>query len=492
MTTLTVTCPVTGSHIGDVPAHSPAATRDAFSRARLAQQSWSTTPVSQRKQIMLRLHDLLLERQAEFLDIIQDETGKNRGSAFDEVLDVAVTARHYAHAAPRLLRPRQVRGAVPLLTRTHVERAPVGVVGIIAPWNYPLSLALSDAIPALLAGNAVVLKPDEKTPFTALLAADLLAEAGLPDDVLQVLTGTGPVVGDTIARECDYLMFTGSTAVGRELGAIAGQRLIGFSAELGGKNPLIVLPSADVARTARGAVAACFANSGQLCISIERIYVHRDIADDFIPAFVEATEAMRIGPGHEWSTDMGSLISPEHRLQVEELVSDALSRGATLLTGGRALDELGPAFYSPTILTDVPTDAHLFGEETFGPVVALTIVDSVDEAVARANESPYGLNASVWGDVAEARRVASRLKVGTVNINEGFAAAWASLDAPMGGWGQSGVGRRHGDSGLLKYTEARTVAVQRGVALSGSSGVPRERYAQVVSTALRYGRALLR
>lgn len=492
MTTLTVTCPATGSHLGDVPAHSPAATRDAFARARLAQQTWSTTPVAERKQIMLRLHDLLLERQAEFLDIIQDETGKNRGSAFDEILDVAVTARHYAHAAPRLLRPRRVRGAVPVLTRTHVERAPVGVVGIISPWNYPLSLALSDALPALLAGNAVVLKPDEKTPFTALRAAALLEEAGLPPNVLQVLTGTGPVVGATLAEECDYLMFTGSTAVGRELGAVAGKRLIGFSAELGGKNPLIVLPSADVERTARGAVAACFTNSGQLCISIERIYVHRDVADAFLPAFIEATEAMRIGPGREWTTDMGSLISAEHRLRVTELVDDALSRGATLLAGGRALEELGPAFYSPTILSDVPSDAGLFDEETFGPVVAVEIVDTVDEAVARANESHYGLNASVWGAADEARRVASRLQVGTVNVNEGFAAAWASLDAPMGGWGQSGVGRRHGDVGLLKYTEERSVAVQRMVPLSGSTGVPRERYAQAVSTALRYGRVLLR
>lgn len=492
MPTLTVTSPVTGFHIGDVPLHSSADTSDAFSRARLVQPAWAATPVAQRKKIMLRLHDLLLERQAEFLDIIQDETGKNRASAFDEILDVAVTARHYAHAAARLLKPRRTRGAVPVLTRTHVERAPKGVVGIISPWNYPLALALSDAIPALLAGNAVVLKPDEKTPHTALRALALLEEAGLPRDVMQVLTGRGAVTGQAVAQECDYLMFTGSTAVGRRLGATAGERLIGFSAELGGKNPLIVAPDADVARAARGAVTACFSNSGQLCISIERIYVHRAVADAFLTAFIAETGAMRIGGGREWTVDMGSLISVEHKDRVASLVRDAVSRGATVLAGGRELTDLGPAFYSPTILTDVPSDAELFGEESFGPVVAVQVVDSIDEAVLLANESPYGLNASVWGAGPTARKIASRLHTGTVNINEGFAAAWGSLDAPMGGWKQSGVGRRHGDVGLLKYTEERTVAVQRTLPLSGPATMPREQYAQVMSKALRYGRVVLR
>lgn len=492
MTTLTVTSPVTGSRIGDVPAHTAADTSDAFARARTAQPAWAATPVAQRKKIMLRMHDLILERQAEILDVIQDETGKNRASAFDEILDIAVTARHYAHAAARLLKPRRTRGAVPVLTRTHVERAPKGVVGIISPWNYPLSLALSDAIPALLAGNAVVLKPDEKTPFTALRAVELLREAGLPRDVMQVVTGEGAVTGQAVAQECDYLMFTGSTPVGRKLGAVAGERLIGYSAELGGKNPLIVAPDADIPHAVRGAINACFSNSGQLCISIERIFVHADIADDFLTGFIAATEAMRIGGGRDWTVDMGSLISEEHKLRVAALVDDAVSRGATILTGGRELDELGPAFYAPTILTDVPSDAELFAEETFGPVVTVQVVDSLDEAVARANESDYGLNASVWGAGSTARKIASRLQTGTVNVNDGFAAAWGSLDAPMGGWKQSGVGRRHGEVGLLKYTEERTVAAQRGLSLRGPADMPREQYAQVMSKALRYGRVVLR
>ena len=346
---------------------------------------------------------------------------------------------------------------------------------------------MSDAIPALLAGNTVVLKPDEKTTRTAVAALEILREAGLPEDVMQVLPGTGEVVGQAIARECDYLMFTGSTPVGRQLGAIAGERLIGFSAELGGKNPLLIAPDADIPRAVQGARQACFTNSGQLCISIERIYVHAEVADVFLPAFLQAVGAMRVAGGREWSTDMGSLISPEHLARVSSLVDDAVARGATVLTGGHALPELGPTFYAPTVLTDVPEDAELLRSEVFGPVVAVEVVGSIDEAVARANDSELGLNASVWAAPATGRKIASRLEFGTVNINDGFAAAWASLDAPMGGWKASGMGRRHADEGLLKYTEARTVAEQR-LASPGGSGGSRE----LVTTALKLGKRVLR
>ena len=456
-----------------------------FLAARHAQSQWSATPVADRKAIMLAFHDLVLERQAELLDIIQEETGKSRADAFNEVMDVAITARHYAYRAARLLRPRRAKGALPVLTGTHVERAPKGVVGIIAPWNYPLSLAVSDAIPALLAGNAVVLKPDEKTTGAARLAAALLAEAGLPTDVLQILEG-GADAGQRVVAECDYLMFTGSTAVGRKLAAQAGERLIGFSAELGGKNPLIVLPSADPAQAARGAVGACFSNTGQLCISVERIFVHESVADEFTAEFVAATEALRLGQA--WTDDVGRLISQEHLGRVSEMVTTAVSQGARVLTGGTHEG----LYYAPTVLVDVPHHADLYTREVFGPVVYIERVATIDEAVTRANETNYGLNASVWGAVRQAREVASRLEAGTVNINEGFAAAWASVDAPMGGWKQSGVGRRHADEGLLKFTEPRTVAVQRLMPLSGPSDLPRETYAKALTTALRLGKRLLR
>lgn len=492
MSSLRVTSPFDNRVLGEVPAHTAEDTVRAFERARQAQKQWAHTSARERREIMLRFHDLVLDRQAEILDTIQDESGKNRASAFDEVMDVAVTARHYAFAAAGLLRTDHVKGALPVLTRTQVQHAPKGAVGIIAPWNYPLALAVSDAIPAILAGNTVVLKPDVKTPLSALLASRLLMEAGLPAFVFQVITGAGSVVGQTIVEECDYLMFTGSTKTGRLLAKQAGERLIGFSAELGGKNPLIIAADADLDKTVRGAVNACFANSGQLCISIERIYVHRTLAEEFTARFKAATSALKLGAGHAWTVEMGSLISPEHLARVQELIDDAVAKGAKILTGGHALPELGPCFFAPTVLTDVPGNAELFYEESFGPVVALEAVDSMEEAVRQANNSDYGLNASVWAKPATGRKIAAQLEFGTVNINEGFAAAWGSLDAPMGGWKASGVGRRHADEGLLKYTESRTVAQQRMLPISGPGKMSREVYVKTLSTALKLGKRVLR
>lgn len=462
----------------------------AFEVARKGQKAWAQTPIAERKKIFLRYHDLILAHRDEFLDLIQQETGKSRSSAFDEVMDVAITCRHYAYKAEKLLKPKKVRGALPIVTQTEVQRAPKGVVGIIAPWNYPLVMAVSDAIPALLAGNSVVLKPDLKTPLTALRAHELLLEAGLPADVFQIVPGPGSTVGQVIVKECDYLMFTGSTATGRTLAAQAGERLIGFSAELGGKNPLIVLPSADVEKAAHGAINACFSNTGQLCISIERIYVHKDVAPQFINRFQELTENLKLG--YDWGDDVGSLISTEHLQHVHGFVEDAKAKGATVLTGGHAVPDVGEKFYAPTILTDVPEDADLYRGEIFGPVVYIEIVNSVEEAIVKANDTEYGLNSSIWGAETEALKVAAQIESGTVNVNEGFAAAWASLDAPMGGWKTSGVGRRHADEGLTKYTEARSVAVQRFVPIAGPAGMDKQKVANALSTALKLGKNILR
>lgn len=458
---------------------------EILGKARTAQEHRPATHELAR--VFLRYHDLVLERQTELLDVIQRETGKARAHAFDEVLDVAITSRHYAHIASKTLKTKRKKGGLPVLTRTVVERDPVGVVGIISPWNYPLSLAISDAIPALLAGNAVILKPDTKTPETALLAAEMMYEAGMPRDLFQVAPGSGETVGQQIAHNCDYLMFTGSTATGRKLGAIAGERLIGYSAELGGKNPMIVADTADPEKAADIAVQACFANSGQLCISVERIYVHRSIAEAFTDAFVMRTKQMKVGVGG-WEYDMGSLISEEHAAKVHGFVGDAVEKGAHVLTGGAAPEG---RIYQPTILSDVTEGARLKREEVFGPVVYLEVVESVDEAVARANDTEYGLNASVVAKPSQGRAIARQLQAGTVNINEGFAAAWASIDAPMGGWKASGLGRRHGVEGLLKFTESRTVSEQRFLLISGGGLVEGEKYAKVMSTALRLGRKFL-
>jgi succinate-semialdehyde dehydrogenase/glutarate-semialdehyde dehydrogenase len=317
----------------------------------------------------------------------------------------------------------------------------------------------------------------------------LLREAGLPDDVFGVVTGPGTLLGPAMIDAVDYLMFTGSTATGRTVAARCAQRLIGFSAELGGKNPMLVLDDADVERAVEGAVNACFSNSGQLCISIERIYVAATVYDEFVAALAERVAAMRVGPGHGWEVEMGSLVSEAQLATVTAHVTDAVDKGAIVLAGGHPRPDLGPLFFEPTLLTGVTEDMTLARSETFGPVVAVYRVADDDEAVERANDTTYGLNASVWSR-SRGASVGRRLRAGTVNVNEGYAAAWASHDAPMGGMGDSGVGRRHGREGIHKYTEAQTLAVQRLIPVGPSPMLSGESYARVMTVAARVMRRL--
>jgi succinate-semialdehyde dehydrogenase/glutarate-semialdehyde dehydrogenase len=484
------TAPFDGSVIGEVPVCTAADVVEAVRRARAAQASWAERPLEERAAVLLRYHDVVLDRQAELLDLVQLETGKARISAYEEAADVAVTARYYGNAGPAMLRPHRRRGAFPVLTRTVEHRRPKGVVGVISPWNYPLTLAVSDALPALLAGNAVVLKPDSQTPFTALAAVDLLVEAGVPRELFQVVTGPGPDIGPPLIEHVDFLMFTGSTATGRVVAEQCGRRLIGFSAELGGKNPMLVLAGADMRRTVDGAMWACFSNTGQLCISIERLYVEDAVYDRFVSAFVERVRRMRLAPGIGWHADMGSLVSEQQLETVRAHVDDAVAKGARVLTGGKARPDLGPLFFEPTILDGVRDDMTLAREETFGPVVAVQRVADAEEAVRRANDSAYGLNASVWSSPGRGAEVATRLRAGTVNVNDGYAATWGSHDAPMGGMGDSGLGRRHGREGLLKYTEAQTVAVQRLLPIGPWRQVSLHTYSRVLNTLLRVMRRL--
>ncbi len=483
--TRTTTSPLTGEPVAEIPKSSIDDVEAAFDAARAAQLTWSQTPLRERRRALLRLHDLVLERREELLDLIQLESGKARTHAFDEIAHVALTARFYARRLRRQLKPERRSGALPGLTSVRVNHVPKGVVGIISPWNYPLTMAISDGLPAIAAGNTVVHKPDSQSPLIALAGIELMRDAGFPPDVWQVVSGAGSVVGTAIIERADYICFTGSTATGSLIARQAADRLVSCSLELGGKNPMIVLPGANVEKTAAGAVNACFSSAGQLCVSIERLYVPDSLYDEFRDAFVRRVNALSLGASLEWDADMGSLVSPAQLETVAKHVDDAIANGATVLTGGKARPDLGPYFYEPTVLEDVTAAAECFAGETFGPLVSLYRYGTVDEAVELANAGEYGLNASIWGPVRQARGLAADIKAGTVNINEGFSASFGSIDAPMGGMRHSGLGRRQGAEGIHRYTEPQSVAVQRGFPMAGPAFLRPETYAKLLTIGLK-------
>lgn len=476
----------TGRPLGTVPVAIAADVADAAVCARRRQEHWADRSAADRAAVLERFRALVVARREWLMDVIQAETGKARWAAQEEVMGLIFAARYFARLAPKLLDEHRVPGAFPVINRAAVCPQPKGVVAVVAPWNYPLLLSIGDAIPALLAGNAVLVKPDSRTPFSTLAGADLLYRAGLPRDLLAVLPGPGPVVGRAMVDACDYLMFTGSSATGRVLAGQCGERLIGFSAELGGKNPMIIARGANLTKAAKAAVRACFSNAGQLCISIERIYVQREVADEFTDRFVAAVESAKLGAAYDYSIDIGSLISEQQLETVTKHVADAVAKGAKVLTGGNPRPDLGPLFFEPTVLAGVTDEMECARNETFGPLVSIYPVDSVDEAVDRANDTEYGLNASVWAaSKSEGEKIARRLRAGTVCVDEGYAPAWGTTAAPMGGMGISGVGRRHGPEGLLKFTEPQTVVVTRFLNLDPPPLVPRELWQRVLMAIAR-------
>src|SRR4051812_4476045 len=485
-TGVTSYAPATGKPLAVIPQSSEADVKEAYARARRAQAAWQRTSLDHRADLLLRLHDLVLDRQDEIIDLICWESGKARKHAFDEPLHIALTARYYARTAHDHLDTQRRRGVIPGLTRAEVNRIPKGVVGIISPWNYPFTMALCDGIPALLAGNAVVTKPDAQTMLSALLGAQLLEEAGFPRDLWNVVAGPGRELGTPIIDRSDYICFTGSTATGKIIARQAADRLIGCSLELGGKNPILILRDADLDKAAEGAVRACFSNAGQLCVSTERMFVADQVYDRFKEKFVAETSAMRLSAGLEWGSDMGSLISQEQLDTVVAHVDDAVAKGATVLAGGRARPDLGPYFYEPTILEGVTPEMTCFGHETFGPVISLYRFHDEADAVSRANSGEYGLNASIYSkDTKRARVIARHIKCGTVNINEAFAAPFASLDSPMGGMRESGTGRRQGPEGILRYTEPQAVAVQKLIRFGPMFGMKDETFAKLMTAQAR-------
>jgi len=456
--------PASGEEIGRAPLFSADAVKAAVNAARLAQPVWANLSFRERRRIILRGRALLLDDREEIAQLISRETGKPVAEALAMEIVPTLDAMHYfAHAAENLLRPQKIDiGQYGLMGRSsRIIFKPLGVIGIISPWNFPLATPAQEVAMALMTGNAVVLKPSELTPLIALKIGEMFTRAGLPKHLLEIITGDGTTGAALIDARVDKIMFTGSVATGKRVAEAAAKYLTPVVLELGGKDPMIVLEDADINNAARGAVWGAFANSGQACASVERCYVQESIANKFIERVVLETKALKQGLGSETAIDVGSM-SNERQLQiVSDHVEDAKARGAEILTGGRRATNLRGLFYEPTVLTSVDHRMTIMRDETFGPVLPVMTFKTETEAIELANDSLYGLTASVWTrNIAKGKRVAELIHAGTVMVNE-VVYTHGIAQTPWGGIKESGYGRTHGRMGLLELVTPQHVHVNR-------------------------------
>jgi acyl-CoA reductase-like NAD-dependent aldehyde dehydrogenase len=455
--------PATGQVIAHVPDLNADQVAELARRGRAAQPAWEALGFEGRGRVLRRAQRWLMDNADRVIETIVSETGKTWEDAQAAELAYGASAfGFWAKQAPRYLADEKVKSAAIFVKgkRLVLRYRPLGLVGVIGPWNYPLTNSFGDCIPALAAGNSVILKPSEVTPLTSLLLAEGLRECGLPDDVFQVATGRGPT-GEALVDAVDMIMFTGSTDTGREVMARAAQTLTPVSLELGGKDPMIVLSDADLERAANAAVYYSMLNTGQTCISIERVYVEAPVYDAFVAKVTEKARALRHGPPDgPGSVEVGAMTHGPQVDVVERHVEDARARGARVLVGGRREDRPGQ-WFEPTVLADVDHDMAIMREETFGPTLPIMRVADADEAVRLANDSPYGLGASVFsGDVGRGEAIARRLESGSVCVNDALLNYYA-LELPMGGTKASGMGYRHGPGGIRKFTQHQALLVSR-------------------------------
>jgi acyl-CoA reductase-like NAD-dependent aldehyde dehydrogenase len=454
--------PATGEVLREFESAGAAEVQAAVARARAAQAAWAALGVRQRIAVLREFQRRLHERKSEIAQAITREAGKPVAEALTtEVLVALDGARFLIDNAYRLLRDEPVPhgNLATKLKRGRLVREPYGIVGIISPWNYPFSIPATETLAALVAGNAVMLKPSEFTSLVALELASLLHQAGVPPDIFQVVVGDGATGSALVHSQIDKLVFTGSVATGKRIAVAAAERLLPVVLELGGKDAMLVLDDADLHVASSAAVWGAFVNAGQTCLSVERCYVHRSVYEAFLKACVEKTKKLVVGPGLDCNTDVGPMIHERQLQIVESHVEDALARGARILTGGTRLPELGANFYQPTVLADVTHEMRIMREETFGPVLPVMAFDSDDDAVRLANDSDFGLAASVFTpDNARGERLARRIHAGTVMVND-VVSCFGISEAPHGGVKSSGMGRTHGRFGLeemarLKYVDS--------------------------------------
>jgi acyl-CoA reductase-like NAD-dependent aldehyde dehydrogenase len=451
--------PATQQAVGSVPVFGAEEVFPAVVQARKAQPEWAATPLRERMRVLRRFQQLLAGQKDRVAEVISRETGKPRVEALStEILVVLDAAEFLLRHAPVLLRPEHVPHAnlAMKLKRGMLLREPWGAIGIISPWNYPFSIPATETLSALIAGNAVVLKPSEFTPFSALELQRLLLEAGLSSALLQVITGEGSTGEALLQSDINKLVFTGSVATGKRVAVSAASRLLPVVLELGGKDPMIVLEDADLDVVSSAAVWGAFMNAGQTCLSVERCYVHESICQKFLDLCVEKTARLRVGSAEDLG-DIGPLIHERQLKVVREQVEEAVANGARLLAGGKPLPELGPNFYTPTILADVTHSMRIMREETFGPVLPVRSFKTEEEAVALANDSQFGLAASVWTrNRKRGEAIAHHIEAGTVMVND-VISCFGLSEAPHGGIKASGIGRTHGRFGLEEMVWPRYV-----------------------------------
>jgi acyl-CoA reductase-like NAD-dependent aldehyde dehydrogenase len=458
--------PATGEEVGRAPLCSDEEVNAAAERARAAQKGWAALSFRERAAAVMRARSLVLEELDGIASLVSRESGKPAAEAVAmEVVPTLDLMRFFARESERMLRPERIDiGLYGYLGRAStIVYRPLGVVGVISPWNFPWAIPLGEVVMALMAGNAVVLKPSELTPLTGVKIGEVFARAGLPEGVLEVVTGDGRTGAALVEAGVDKIMFTGSVATGRRVAEAAARRLIPVVLELGGKDPMIVFEDADLDAASSAAVWGAFANSGQACASVERCYVHERVAEEFTRRVVEKTRALRQAAASSGEADVGAMSSERQLLTVEEHVRDAVSRGARALTGGGCPDgaNTGGWFYAPTVLVGVDHTMPVMREETFGPVLPLMTFADEEEAVRLANDSQFGLTASVWTrNLQRGRRVAERIEAGTVMVNE-VLYTHGIAQTPWGGVKQSGLGRTHGRLGLLELVAPRHVHVNR-------------------------------
>ena len=457
--------PATGEIIGTVPSRTPDEVRDMAARARAAQPAWEALGFEGRALVFRRAQKWIVDNSARIIETIVAETGKTYEDAqLAEISYGAASFGFWAKMAPEYLADEKVKtSSVFVKGRKLVIRyAPLGVVGVIGPWNFPLTNSFGDCIPALAAGNSVILKPSEITPMTSLLMLEMMRECGCPEDVFQVATGAGET-GAALIDEVDFVMFTGSTRTGKKVMAKAAETLTPFGLELGGKDPMIVLADADLERAANAAAYYSMNNGGQVCISVERVYVEAPVYDVFVGKVTEKVRALRQSEGanRPGVGDVGAVIFPPQLDIVDAHVKDAVDKGAKVLTGGKQAEGVRGRFFEPTVLVDVDHSMDCMMEETFGPTLPIMKVADVDEAVRLANDSPYGLAASVYTkDTTRGEAIARRIEAGAVCVNDAQL-NYAALELPMGGWKASGLGTRHGAGGIRKYTASQSIMVPR-------------------------------